>query len=83
MLKLPGRGKKRVDLGFFTPYKNLINVVGTKKLVVKETSPKGYNKLPDSMFSDEKKKSGLIKISNLEKAFGKHLVLHKVNLALR
>lgn len=83
MLKLPGRGKKRESFSFFAPYKNLINIVGTKKLVVKETVSGSYNKLPDSMFSSEKKKSGLIKIRNLEKSFGKHLVLQNINLEIQ
>ena len=82
MLKLPGRGKKRVGFSFFAPYKNLIDVVGTRKLKIKETASGSYNKLPDSMFSDEKKKSGLIKITNLEKAFGKHLILHNIHLEI-
>ncbi len=81
MLKLPGRGKKSEELRFLMPYRKLIKVVGAKKLIIKEKTP-SYETLPDSMFSGEKKEKGLMKISNLEKSFGKHLVLHNINLEI-
>ncbi|MEK6934649.1 MAG: ABC transporter ATP-binding protein [Nanoarchaeota archaeon] len=82
MLKLPGRGKKSTSLSFLSPYKKLINVVGSKKLVVQEKRLQGFEKLSGSLFSDSKKKKGIIKINNLEKSFGKNLVLKKINLEI-
>ena len=79
MLKLPGRAKKSVkQKQFLSPYKQLVGRLTERKDVPSSSTV---------TFSSEdlslSKTPGVVKFQNIQKSFGKHLVLSRVHLEIK
>ncbi len=76
MLRLPGRGKESVSSpGFFSHYKNIFSMLKHRK------EDTGMKRDIESL-SFGKKADGTIELKDVEKRFGKHVVLHGLNFEI-